>query len=88
VSSKSREATLKNALSEAARFGLTVSRTTRIAAEVRDNLQGWEVIFRESEVPARDIEILRTAFLPESVVAGFPKANVRRNRRASSHRKN
>ena len=87
VSSRSREATLKNALSEAARFGLTSSRATQIAAEVRDHIEGWEPVFSESGVSARDIDALKTAFLPESVVAGFPKPSGRKNRRAPSPRK-
>ncbi|HEY6417985.1 MAG TPA: type II toxin-antitoxin system HipA family toxin [Candidatus Binataceae bacterium] len=84
VSSQSREATLKNALSEAARFGLTMPRATQIAARVRDYVESWETAFRHSGVPARDIKVLRTAFLPESVVTGFAEIGRRRNRRASS----
>lgn len=88
VSSQSREATLKNALSEAARFGLTSSRATQFAAEVRDHVEGWEGVFRESGVSSRDIDALKAAFLPESVVAGFPKPSGRKNRRAPPPRKN
>ena len=88
VSSQSREATLKNALSEVARFGLKVPRATEIAAEVRDHVERWEPVFRESGVSSKDIEALKPAFLPESVVAGFPKPSGRKNRRAPSPRKN
>jgi hypothetical protein len=50
VGSQSREATLKNPFSEAARFGLTVRRATQIA-ELRDREQGWETVFREASLP-------------------------------------
>ncbi len=88
VSSQSREASMKNALSEAARFGLTRSRATQIAAEVRDHVEGWEPVFSESGVSSKDIGALKTALLPESVIAGFPKPLGRKNRRAPSPRQN
>jgi serine/threonine-protein kinase HipA len=87
VSSRSREASFHNALSEAARFGLTVPRATEIAREVRSQVLGWERVFRESGVPGRDIEVLRTAFVPESVVRGFPEADKRKKRGERSRTK-
>ncbi len=74
VSTRSREATLTNALSEASRFGLTEPRATEIAVEVRRGVEKWGTVFRESGISARDIEALKNAFLPESVIASFPKA--------------
>jgi len=84
VSSQSREATLKNALSEAARFGLKVQRATEIAIQVRDHVLEWEAVFRESGVSATDIDALRTAFLPESVVTSFSQAGARQSLGARS----
>jgi len=80
VSSRSREATFKNALSEAARFGLTATRATEIALEVRDQVMGWQKLFRESAVSSKDIDILGKAFLPEGVISSFPAVRQKNKR--------
>jgi serine/threonine-protein kinase HipA len=82
VNSQSREATLRNALSEAARFGVTVRRATQIADDTLNYVRGWEIVFRENGVTEKDIDILRTALLPESVVASFPIASGPKKRSA------
>ena len=73
VGAMGRIATYENAMSESARFGLKPQRAQEIALEVLTRVKDWEGIIRESGVTTADVDAIRSAFLPESVVSGFPK---------------
>ncbi len=73
VGAMGRIASYENAMSESARFGLKRQRAQQIAQEVLSRVKDWERIMRESGVTTGDVDAIRSAFLPESVVSGFPK---------------
>jgi len=83
-----RIASYENAMSESARFGLKPPRAQQIALEVFSRVKDWERIMRESGVTNGDVDAIRSAFLPDSVVSGFLKtaANAIRPRSAKPSR--
>jgi serine/threonine-protein kinase HipA len=69
IGSEGRVASYRNALSETGRFGLTRERAEQIAVAVLDRVRDWETVFREAGVSRADIEAIKPAFLPESLVS-------------------
>jgi len=68
VGGNGREGSLKNAMSEAGRFGLTDIQGIAIIKEVKAVINQWEEFFVKHGVSKNDIEMLKTAFLPESTL--------------------
>lgn len=66
-----RDGTLENALSKAARFGLTPERAARIIKNVETTVRPWRRRFAEWGVKEFDLERLQTAFLPESALQRY-----------------
>lgn len=73
VGAKGRIATYENAMSQSARFGLRPQRARQIALDVLSRVKDWERIMRESGVTTADLDAIRSAFLPASVLSGFSK---------------
>ena len=71
VGSRGREGTLKNAMSEAGRFGLTDDRAMTIIEGVRTVVGQWRERYASDGINENDIEMLQTAFLSESVLKGI-----------------
>lgn len=71
VGSRGREGTLKNAMSKAGRFGLTNDRAMTIIEGVRTVVGQWRERYASDGINENDIEMLQTAFLPESVLKGI-----------------
>lgn len=64
VGSNGRQATIKNALSESASFGLSRERAIFLAREMQNTVKAnWEKVFQDSGLTSTDIERLRTCFL-------------------------
>jgi serine/threonine-protein kinase HipA len=70
VGKQGRVGTLKNALTEAGRFGLTDNQAIAITDTVRAAVSEWKEKFADDGVTENDIELLKTAFLPESALQG------------------
>lgn len=68
VGKKGREGSLKNAMTEAGRFGLTDSHAMTIIKEVKAAVSQWDKVFVKHGVSNNDIDMLRTAFLPASAL--------------------
>ena len=75
IGAKGRIASYENAMSESARFGLKPQRAQQIALEVLSGVKEWEWTMRESGVTTADLDAIRSALLPDSVVSGFPKTD-------------
>ncbi len=71
VGSHGREGSINNALSEAGRFGLTDERAKAVVEEVRGVVSQWRERFASDGVSQPDLEMLRTAFMAESVLDGY-----------------
>jgi serine/threonine-protein kinase HipA len=64
VGSNGRRATIKNALSEAASFGLSKEQAIALAREIQSTVKAnWEKVFQSCGLTAEDMERLRTCFL-------------------------
>lgn len=68
VGNQGRAGSLKNAMSEAGRYGLTDDRAITIINEVKTIVSQWNELFAEHGISKNDIELLQTAFLPESTL--------------------
>ncbi len=68
VGKQGREGSLKNAMSEAGRFGLTEDKAITIINKVKAVVSRWRELFIENGINENDIELLQTAFLPESTL--------------------
>lgn len=68
VGKQGREGSLKNAMSEAGRFGLTEDRAITIIKEVKAVVGQWNKRYSDHGISENDLEMLQTAFLPESVL--------------------
>ncbi len=66
-----REGSLKNAISEAGRYGLMENKAITIINEVKTIVSQWSELFIEQGVSKNDIELLQTAFLPKSTLQGI-----------------
>lgn len=64
VGEQGREATMENALSQAARFGLGKDEAAEVVREVLQTTRQWEKLFREAGVSDRDIGVLAASFAP------------------------
>jgi len=71
VGKQGREGTVRNALSEVGRFGLTDNRAMAIIETVNKAVSQWKEQFANFGVVENDIALLKTAFLPESVLQGI-----------------
>ncbi|MBT6728056.1 MAG: type II toxin-antitoxin system HipA family toxin [Deltaproteobacteria bacterium] len=71
VGKQGREGSLGNALSEAGRFGLTDERAKDVVEEVLTVVGKWREYFTDAGVSEAEIELLQTAFLPESALRGY-----------------
>lgn len=71
VGNQGRVATLKNALSEAGRFGLTDDSAMAIITEVKAAVGQWRECYKSDGIRENDLDMLQTAFLPESVLLGI-----------------
>lgn len=71
VGAQGREGSLRNALSEAGRFGLTEESAKAVIEEVRTIVSQWRGQFAGDGVGETDLEMLQTAFMPESVFQGY-----------------
>lgn len=63
-----REGSLKNTMSEAGRFGLTDDKALTIINEIKAVVSQWNELFIEHGVSENDMELLQSAFLPESTL--------------------
>ncbi|MFU8858766.1 MAG: type II toxin-antitoxin system HipA family toxin [Deferrisomatales bacterium] len=63
VGEQGREATVENALSHAARFGLGKDEAAEVVREVTGTARQWEKLFRESGVSERDLGVLAGSFV-------------------------
>ena len=64
VGRNGRQATLKNALSDAASFGLSPSQAVVLAADTQKKVKAnWEEIFRKGGITGTELERLRTCFI-------------------------
>lgn len=68
IGKKGREGSLKNAMTEVGRFGLTNAKASAIINEVKAVVSQWDELFVKYGISKNDIEMLRTAFLPESTL--------------------
>lgn len=68
VGNRGREGSLRNAMSEAGRFGLSSEKATAIAEHVKATVSQWRERFADCGVGENDIDMLQTAFLPESAL--------------------
>ena len=70
VGKQGREGSLQNALSVAGWFGLTDEKAKDAVDEVREVVSQWRVKLAEDGVGNVDLDMLQTAFLPESAIRG------------------
>jgi serine/threonine-protein kinase HipA len=64
VGSNGRQATLKNALSEAASFGFSKSEAIALALDIQKTVKAnWEGVFNNSGITAAELERLRNCFI-------------------------
>lgn len=64
VGRNGRQATMKNALSGAASFGLSPSQAIPLALDIQKKVKAnWEVVFKESGITGVELERLRTCFI-------------------------
>jgi serine/threonine-protein kinase HipA len=64
VGRNGRQATLKNALSDAASFGLSQSQAVALAVDAQKKVKAnWEEVFKKSGITAAELERLRTCFI-------------------------
>jgi serine/threonine-protein kinase HipA len=64
VGSNGRQATLKNALSEAASFGFSKPQAIALALEIQKTVKAnWEPVFNKSAIATADLERLRNCFI-------------------------
>ena len=68
VGRQGRASTITNALSDAARFGLTAAHAAACVGEVKKAVESWRPLFTDHGVAPAEIEQLQTAFLPDSVL--------------------
>lgn len=71
VGAQGREGSLENALSEAGRFGLTEDKAKAVIDEVLEIASKWYDRYADDGVNDTHLEMLQTAFLPESVLQGY-----------------
>ena len=64
VGRNGRQATLKNALSDAASFGLPRSQAITLAVDTQKKVKAnWEAVFTDSGITGAELERLRTCFI-------------------------
>jgi serine/threonine-protein kinase HipA len=64
VGRNGRQATLKNALSDAASFGLSQSQAVALALDAQKKVKtNWEEVFKKSGITGAELERLRTCFI-------------------------
>ncbi len=64
VGRNGRQATLKNALSDAASFGLSQSQAVALAVDAQKKVKAnWEEVFKKSGITGPELERLRTCFI-------------------------
>jgi len=68
VGEQGRKGTLGNAMTEAGRFWLTDDKAMVIIEEIKAVVSQWRDRYADCGISEHDIEILETAFLPESVL--------------------
>jgi serine/threonine-protein kinase HipA len=64
VGRNGRQATLKNALSDAASFGLSLPQAIGLALDIQKKVkENWEGVFKDSGIVGVELERLRTCFI-------------------------
>jgi serine/threonine-protein kinase HipA len=64
VGRNGRQATLKNALSDAASFGLHALQAIALVADAQKKVKAnWEALFKDSGITGTELERLRTCFI-------------------------
>lgn len=71
VGAQGRTASLKNAVSEAGRFGLTDDKAKAVIEEVYTTVSEWQAIYADVGVSENDIEVLKPAFLAECALQDY-----------------
>ncbi len=71
VGKQGRKGSLKNAMSEAGRFGLTDDRAMAVIEEVKAVVAQWNKRYADHGVNEGDLKMLQSAFLPESVLEDY-----------------
>ncbi len=72
VGTYGRGASIYNLVSQCLRFGLTTDAARKEIDDVVRTVLGWRIFFRARGVPAKDIEYIAPAFLPESFFFAKP----------------
>jgi serine/threonine-protein kinase HipA len=76
VGRNGRQATLKNALSDAASFGLPQSQAITLAVDTQKKVKGhWEAVFNDSGITGAELERLRTCFIACDEAIQQPEAD-------------
>jgi serine/threonine-protein kinase HipA len=76
VGRNGRQATLKNALSDAASFGLPQSQAIGLALDIQKKVKAsWEAVFKDSGITGVELERLRTCFIACDAAIQQPEAD-------------
>jgi len=76
VGRNGRQATLKNALSDAASFGLPQSQAIGLALDIQKKVKAsWEAVFKDSGITGVELERLRTCFIACDEAIQQPEAD-------------
>ena len=76
VGRNGRQATLKNALSDAASFGLPQSQAVALAVDTQKKVKAnWEAVFKDSGITGAELERLRTCFIACDEAIQQPEAD-------------
>jgi len=76
VGRNGRQAALKNALSDAASFGLPQSQAIALAVDTQRNVKAnWEAVFKDSGITGAELERLRSCFIACDEAIQLPQAD-------------